>query len=134
MDVAGAGVAHAADIMRRPQPLGRFRRVHVVDVRIVEARLHRFGMLEIFRQEALALADIEMAGPEVDLDVVRLGEFKQMRLGLLGDVEQRLGALESVFGLQFLSAGTLPGAELPAIAPGGAVAKAVRLDQDHRRA
>ena len=70
-----------------------------------------------------------MAGPEIDVDLVGGGEFEQMRLGFLGDVEQRLGALESEFGLQFLRAGALAGAELAAIAARCAVAEAMRLDQ-----
>jgi hypothetical protein len=52
-------------------------------------------MFDIFGQVALAVADVEVAGPEVDLDIVRRGELEQVRLGFLGDVEQRLGAFES---------------------------------------
>ena len=75
------------------------------------------------------MADVELAGPEVDLDLVDGGEFQQMRLGLLGQVEQRLGALEAEFVLQLLRAGPLAGAELAAIAARRAVAEAMRLDQ-----
>ena len=57
------------------------------------------------------------------------GEFEQMRLGLFGKVEQRLGAGKTVLGFQLLGPGALAGAELPAIAARRAVAEAVRLDQ-----
>ena len=131
MDMAGAGVAHAAEIMRRPQPLGRLGGVHEAELRIAEARRHRLGMFPVVGQLALLVNDVEMAGPEVDVDLVGGGELEQMRLGLLGEVEQRLGAFEAEFGFQFLRPGALAGAKLAAIAARCAVAEAVRLDQHH---
>ena len=91
-------------------------------------------MLDIFGQVALAVADVEVAGPEVDLDFVDGREFQQMRLGFLGEVEQRLGALEAEFLLQLLRARPLAGAELAAVAARCAVADAMRLDQRDARA
>ena len=57
------------------------------------------------------------------------GEFEQMRLRLLGEIEQRLGAREAELLLQLLRAGPLAGAELAAIAARRAVADAVAFDQ-----
>ena len=90
-------------------------------------------MFEEFRQLALLVGDVHVAGAEVDLDIVDRGELKQMRLGFLGKVEQRLGALESVFRFKLLGAGALAGAELPAIPARRPVAEAVRFEQHDRR-
>ena len=129
MDVAGAGVQYAAVVMVGAHALMCLGRVHISDVRIVEACPHRLGVLDIFGQVALAVADIEMAGTEIDLDLVDRGEFEQVRLSLLGDVEQRLGAREAEFLLQLLRAGTLTRAKLAAIAARRAVADPVAFDQ-----
>src|SRR5690606_7758644 len=52
-----------------------------------------------------------------------------MRLGFLGQIEQRLGALEAVFGFDLLSPAALAGAHLSAIAARRPVAEPVRLDE-----
>ena len=75
------------------------------------------------------LRHLEMARPEVDIDLVDVGEFEQMRLRLLGQIEQRLGAVKAVFGLQVLSPGALAGAELAAIAARRTITEPMRLDQ-----
>jgi hypothetical protein len=48
---------------------------------------------------------------------LRRREFEHVRLGLFGEIEQRLGAGEPEFSLQLLGPGALSGAELAAIAP-----------------
>ena len=88
-------------------------------------------MLLELRQFPLLVSDVEVAGPEVDLDGVGLSEFEEVRLGLLGEVEERLGAFEAVLRLHLFRAGALARTELPAVAARSAVAEAVRLDQDH---
>ena len=45
---------------------------------------------------ALLVRDGDLARHVVDLDAVGRGEFQQMRLGLLGEVEQRLGAVQPI--------------------------------------
>ena len=57
-------------------------------------------------------------------------EVEEMGLGLLGEVEQRLGALEAVAASISSGQSALAGAHLAAIAARGAVAEAVRFDQD----
>ena len=131
VDVAGSGVAHAAAIMVRAHAFRGLAGVHQRQMRIAETAGHRLGMLDELGQFALLVRDVEMAGTEVDVDPVRLGEFEQVRLGLLGEVEQRLGAGKAVLGLELLSAGALAGAELAAIAAGCAVAEAAAIDQHH---
>jgi hypothetical protein len=66
----------------------------------------------------------------INVDGVLFGKFEQMRFGVLGDVEQDFRPLKAKLALQLLHPGPLPGAELPAIAPGCAVAETVLLKQD----
>ena len=86
-------------------------------------------MFLVLGQLALLVRHVEVAGPEIDVDLVGGGEIEQMRFGFLGNVEQRLGAFEAELGLQFLRAGTLAGSELAAVSARCAIAEAVRLDQ-----
>jgi hypothetical protein len=70
-----------------------------------------------------------LAGHVVDLDLVDGGEFEEMRLGLFGEFEQRLGPGKAVFRFELLGPGALTGAELAAIAARCAVAETMRFDQ-----
>ncbi len=129
MDVPGAGVAGAAEIARRAQPLRRLPGVHEGDVWIAEAVRHDLGMRLVVVDVALLVRHRHLAGHVVDLDLVDSGEFEEMRLGLFGEVEQRLGPGKAVFRFEFLGPGALAGAELAAIAARSAVAEAMRFDQ-----
>ena len=129
MDVAGAGVARAAEIARRAEPLGGLLGVHEADMRIAGALAHVVGIFAVVVDIALLVRDRELARHEVDVDAVHRCEFEQMRLGLLGKVEQRLGAGPAELGLELVERGAMAGAELAAIPARGAVAEAVRVDQ-----
>ena len=129
MDVAGAGVAHAAEIVRRAEARGGLLGVHEGDMRIAGALAHVVGISAVVVDIALLVRDGELARHEVDLDAVRRGEFEKMRLGLLGEVEQRLGAAPADLGLELVERAALAGAELAAIPARCAVAEAMRLDQ-----
>ena len=131
MDVAGAGIAHAAEIALRADCRGQLPPVEEGEVSIAEALGHDVGMAAVGVDVARLVGGRELAGLIVDVDAVRLREVYEVRLGLLGEVEQRLGAFEAELGLQLLRPCALAGAELPAIAPRRPVAEAVLLDQHH---
>ncbi|MNT93374.1 hypothetical protein D3C72_2348340 [compost metagenome] len=77
---------------------------------------------------------VHLSGHELHVDAVRLGKGEHVFLGVLGQIEESLGALVAEFGLQFLRIPALAGAHLPAIAAGRAVADAAALDHDDRQA
>lgn len=92
-------------------------------MRVAETPCHDFGMGLVGVDIALLVRHRNLARHEIDVDLVGGGEFEQVRLGLLGQVEQCLGAGKTELGLHFLRPGALACAELSAIAPGSAVAQ-----------
>ena len=98
-------------------------------MRIAGALAHVVGIFAVVVDIALLVRDRQLAGHEVDVDAVHRGEFQQMRLGFLGEIEQRLGARPAELGFELVERGALAGAELAAIPARGAVAEAIGVDQ-----
>ena len=71
------------------------------------------------------------AGLEVAFDPVPGNAIAHEQLGLLGHGPKKLRSFLAKLALQGELIAPVPAAELPAVAPGGAIADAPRLEQDH---
>ncbi|ENN88860.1 hypothetical protein RHSP_11459 [Rhizobium freirei PRF 81] len=129
MDMARAHVPDAVEIELRAQPLLGFGLVHERHMRVAVAGRCDLRIVHVVALVAALVGDVHLTGQEVDVDAVSGCEIEQMVLGILGKIEEGFRALVTDLLFHFLRPPALPGAELPAVAAGGAVAEAVAVDQ-----
>jgi hypothetical protein len=129
MDMARPRIPHSAEIARRADPPRRLFGIHEAHMRIADPVGQIVAIGPVVRDVALLVGHREMTGLVVDLDLVGFCEFVQMRLRLLGQIEQRLGPRPAEFLFELVDTGALARVHLSAIAAGGAIAEPVLLEQ-----
>ena len=117
MDMPGACIANAEVIAGGAHTIMRFLPVHEGDMRIAVAHRHDLGLVPVVGFAVALVRDIHLPGQIFDVYAVLFGKIEQVMLGILRQIEQRLGTLEAKLGLQLSRPSPLAGAELAAIAP-----------------
>ncbi len=127
--MTGAGVAHAAMIMRRSQPICGFCLLHEGNFLIAVAAHHGLDAITIALFIGALMRDVQLPRLELHVDLVVAGKVEHIVLGVFREIEQCLGALKTDLFFKLVRPGALARAELSAIAPRRAIAEAMGLDQ-----
>ena len=134
MDMAGAGIAHAAMKPFRADPLGRLRRIHEGHMRIVVAAGGDLDAVFVVALMARLVGDVHLAGHVFDIDAVLGGKILHVSFGAFGKVEKGSRRFVAELFLHLFRRPALAGAHLAAIAARGTVAEAGAVDQNDRDA
>src|SRR5690606_16900341 len=95
MDVAGAHVAHAAEIAFGAEPFRCLAGIHEGDMWIAVTLGQNIRMRPVSLYVTLLVCHGQLPGAIVDLDAMGCAEFEKMRFGFLRQIEKRLCAGEA---------------------------------------